>query len=77
MVGTAATGAAGSAASVGSTILVETLHSTFGVTNVTTGATIIIKIRQQSELRPKMNMNYNTCVETARMFQNMCYKNDI
>ena len=48
----------------------------FAKNPVTIGATIIIKIRQQSELRPKTNMNYNTCVETARMFQNMCYKNE-
>ena len=45
MVETAATGAADSAGFVGSTILVEALHSIVGVTNVAIGTTIVIKIR--------------------------------
>ena len=76
MVGTAATVAAGWAVSVGSTIPVETLHYSVRITNVAIGATIFIKIWYQSELTKKTNMNKNSCVETARMLQNMLCKNE-
>ena len=51
------------------------LCTTKGGTNsiVAIGATITIKIRWAHK---KSNMNKNTCVETARMFQNMRYKNE-